>query len=139
MILKLFGSSLFPGDADSIKQQVSGNQLVQAPEISYALSGTYNFAMQAGWTGEAKLGLNYKDKVYFSPFNLDALSQDSVTQVNANVAFYSPDGKWNLNLWGKNLTDEFIYQGTFILNSSRTNAGFLAPPRTYGMTASYNF
>ncbi len=139
VILQLFGSSLFPGDADSIKQQVSGNQLVQAPEISYALSGTYNFAMQAGWTGESKLGLNYKYKVYFSTFNLDALSQDSVTQVNANVAFYSPDGKWNLNLWGKNLTDEFIYQGTFILNSSRTNAGFLAPPRTYGMTASYNF
>lgn len=139
VILQLFGSSLFPGDADSIKQQVSGNSLVQAPELSYALSGTYNFPMSDGWTGDAKIGLNYKDKVYFSPFNLDALSQDAVTQLNANVALNSPDGKWNVNIWGKNLTDEFIYQGTFILNSSRTNAGFVAPPRTYGLTVGYNF
>lgn len=139
VILQLFGSSFFPGDADSIKQQLSGNSLVQAPEWSYALNANYDFSMQDGWTGTARVGANYRDKVYFSPFNLDALSQDAVTTVNANIAFYSPDDKWHVNVWGKNLTDELIYQGTFILNSSRTNAGFLAPPRTLGVTVGYNF
>jgi iron complex outermembrane receptor protein len=59
--------------------------------------------------------------------------------VNANISVTSPDGRWTVNAWGKNLTDETIYVGTFILNSSRTNAGFLAPPRTYGVTVGYNF
>ncbi len=122
-----------------IKQQLAGNQLVQSPKVSYAIKGNYSFNMENGWNGMATAGLNYKGKVYFSPFNLDALSQDAVTTVNANIAFYSPDDKWHVNVWGKNLTDELIYQGTFILNSSRTNAGFMAPPRTVGVTVGYNF
>jgi iron complex outermembrane receptor protein len=106
-------------------QQLRGNNLVQAPEWA--------------WTGQAALEAAYKDNVYFTQFNYDALGQDSVTSINANLKFTSADETWALNLWGKNLTDELIYTGTFILNGSRTNAGMLAPPRTFGATLSYNF
>jgi len=81
----------------------------------------------------------YKSDVYFTQFNYDALGQAAVTTINANVKFASSDGKWSLNLWGKNLTDKLIYTGTFIINGSRTNAGMLAPPRTFGATLAYNF
>ena len=55
------------------------------------------------------------------------------------MLFTSPNENWTVNAWGKNLTDETVYVGTFILNSSRTNAGFLAPPRTWGVTFGYRF
>jgi iron complex outermembrane receptor protein len=120
--------------------QLSGNRLVQAPEWAWTLRGIYDFATPYnGWNGEAVLEASYKDDVYFTQFNYVALGQESVTTINANLKFTSPDEKWALNLWGKNLTDEDIYTGTFIINGSRTNAGNLAPPRTFGATLSYNF
>ena len=121
-------------------QQLRGNRLVQAPEWAWTLRGTYDFTTPYhGWTGQAALEADYKDKVYFTQFNYDALGQDAVTTINANVKFTSSDQKWSLNIWGKNLTDKLIYQGTFILNGSRTNAGTLTPPRTFGATLSYNY
>jgi iron complex outermembrane receptor protein len=121
-------------------EQLSGNNLVQSPEWAWTLRGTYNFATPYnGWNGQAALEAAYKDEVYFTAFNYPALGQDAVTTINANVKFTSADETWSLNLWGKNLTDELIYTGTFIINGSRTNAGMLAPPRTFGATIGYNF
>ena len=130
---------LIPPDVD-LSKQLAGNQMVQAPKWSWTLGLTLDFNHSgSGWSTSTTLAAFYKDKVYFSQFNHDALSQDSVTTVNANILFTSPDQHWTVNAWGKNLTDETIYVGTFILNSSRTNAGFLAPPRTYGVTVGYQF
>jgi len=130
---------LIPPDVD-LSQQLAGNRLVQSPKWSWSLGGTLDFmATDGGWTGLATLNAVFRDKVYFSQFNHDALSQDSVTTLNANILFTAPGGQWTINAWGKNLTDETAYMGTFILNSSRTNAGFLAPPRTWGVTVGYNF
>lgn len=121
-------------------RQLRGNRLVQAPEWAWTLRGIYDFAVPYnGWTGQAALEANYKGKVYFTQFNYDALGQDAVTTINANLKFTSADEAWTLNIWGKNLTDELIYTGTFIINGSRTNAGMLAPPRTFGATLGYNF
>jgi len=123
-----------------LSQQLSGNRMVQSPEWAGNLGVTLDIELPGnGWFLSSTLAASYKDQVYFSQFNHDALSQDAVTTVNANILLSSPDEHWTVNLWGKNLTDEEIYMGTFILNSSRTNAGFMAPPRTYGLTVGYNF
>lgn len=123
-----------------LSQQLAGNSMVNAPEYSGNLSLTLDLPLgDSGWQSSSTLTASYKDKVYFSQFNHDELAQDAYTTVDANIVLSSPDDQWTINLWGKNLTDEEIYVGTFILNSSRTNAGFLAPPRTYGVTAAYNF
>lgn len=130
---------LIPPDVD-LSQQLAGNRMVQAPEWSWTLRSTLDFMLSdSGWSTSATVAASYKDEIYFSQFNHDALSQDSATTLNANILFTSPDDRWTVNAWGKNLTDETIYMGTFILNSSRTNAGFLAPPRTYGLTVGYQF
>jgi len=130
---------VIPPDVD-LSQQLAGNSMVQSPESSWALGATLDLMLtDGGWSVSTTVAASHKDKVYFSQFNHDALSQDSVTVVNANVMFSGPDRRWIVNAWGKNLADETIYMGTFILNSSRTNAGFLAPPRTWGVTVGYNF
>jgi iron complex outermembrane receptor protein len=130
---------IIPPDVD-LSVQLAGNSMVQSPEWSWMLGATLDFMQTGnGWSGSTTVAASHKDKVYFSQFNHDALSQDGVTVLNANMMFTSPDGRWTVNAWGKNLTDETIYMGTFILNSSRTNAGFLAPPLTWGVTVGYNF
>jgi iron complex outermembrane receptor protein len=129
---------LIAPDVD-LSQQLAGNSMVQSPEWSWNLGATLDFQIGDGWQTSTTIAASYKDKIHFSQFNHDALSQDSVTTVNANILLASPDERWTVNAWGKNLTDKTIYMGGFIINSSRTNAGFLAPPRTYGVTVGYNF
>ena len=129
---------LISADQD-LSQQLAGNSLVQSPDLAWSLGVSKNFEIGSNWTGSATVAASYKDKVYFSQFNHEALAQEDVTTINANLIFTSADGKISINAWGKNLSDETVYMGTFILNSSRINAGFLAPPRTYGVTVGYNF
>jgi iron complex outermembrane receptor protein len=130
---------LIPPSVD-LSQQLAGNRMVQSPESSSTLSATADFMLSdSGRSGTTTVSASYKDKIYFSQFNHEALSQDSVTTVDANLKITSPNDRWTINTWGKNLTDETIYMGTFIINSSRTNAGFLAPPRTVGVTVGYQF
>lgn len=130
---------LIPPGVD-LSENLNGNRMVQSPEWSGSIGVTYDFELAGtGWYGSGSVAANYRDSVYFTQFNYDALGEDSNTIVNANLYFGSPDDRWTVNVWGKNLSDEEVYVGTFILNSSRTNAGFLAPPRTYGVTLGYNF
>jgi len=128
------------GPGVDLSQQLSGNRMVQSPEWSWTLGATLDFVVPGTeWTASTTVSASFKDDIYFSQFNHEELGQEDVTTVNANFLLTSPDEKWTLNAWGKNLTDETVYMGTFILNSSRTNAGFMAPPRTYGVTLGYKF
>lgn len=123
-----------------LTQQLSGNRMVQSPKWAGTIGATVNTHLPGSdWFAEATASMTHKGRVYFSQFNHEALSQEGVTTMDASIRFTSPDDRWSVNVWGKNLTNETIYQGTFILNSSRTNAGFLAAPRTFGVTVGVNF
>lgn len=129
---------LIPAGTD-LSQQLAGNRMVQSPKWAWALGATLDVTLDGGWQLSSSLSASFRDDVEFSQFNHKALSQESVTTYDADVVLTAPDSRWNLNLWGKNLSNETIYVGTFILNSSRVNAGFLAPPRTWGLTLGYDF
>ena len=122
-----------------IPQQVAGNRMVQSPEWSANLRAQYVFAQASGARVTAAVEGNYKDKIYFTAFNDDRLGQDAVTTLDANVRFASPGERWSVNVWGKNLTDEFIWSSSFPISTSRTIMGTQAPPRTYGITAAFDF
>lgn len=123
-----------------LTQQLAGNSMVQAPETAWSIGATHEYEIpDSDWFVSSSISASFKDKVYFSQFNREELSQDSNTRINANIKLSTADEEWGVNLWVKNLTDEEVYMGTFILNSSRTNAGFMSAPRTFGVTVSYNF
>ncbi len=122
-----------------LSQQLAGNRMVQAPEYAWKLAVNYETDLSENWYLSTNLSAAYKDDVFFTQFNNEDLGQEANTLVDANVKFADKHDRWSINLWAKNLTDEELYVGTFILNSSRTNAGFMAPPRTFGVTVNYNF
>ena len=73
-------------------------------------------------------------------YNFDALgltTQDAYGVVNASIGYRSPDEKLRVSLWGNNLTDE-DYFAIANINVLGTFGNF-APPRTYGVTLSYDF
>ena len=61
--------------------------------------------------------------------------QDGFALVNARIGIGARSGRWTVELWGQNLTDETYKQVGFDapLQPGAWNA-FLGPPRTYGVT-----
>jgi len=119
---------------------LSGNTLPNAPEYTARLGINYETEAGGGLLrvrGEAY----WQDEIWFTEWNRADAYQDSYTLLNASVDYALPGGNWLLSLWGRNLGDEEIISNNIITaplyNSLRV--GSMMPPRTYGVTAAFNF
>jgi iron complex outermembrane receptor protein len=130
-------SSTSPDNA--ILEDLTGNRTRMSPEWSFSVHPTYDLALNNGATLTLAANAIYKGKQFHTEFNDDRLASDAYTLVDANILYTSPGDRYTLNLWGKNLTDEFVWAGSYAVASTRTIGGTLLPPRTYGVTAGVKF
>ncbi len=111
-----------------------------APKWSGSLSATFEQPLGGDLVWRTNVGAKYTSE-YNTGSNLHpGKMQDSLTLVNARMGLGADDESWMLELWAQNLTDEDYYQVVF---DAPTQTGglnaFLAPPRTYGLTARFKF
>lgn len=122
---------------------VTGNQLPYAPKYSYALNYTHHFNLPNGWSLAPTIGMRWQSRMYFTVRNLDnpviGDYQKAYTNWNASVRLAGGDGRWDLELWGNNLSNNIVKnwmgQGTaggYTFNSYN-------PPRMYGLRATLNY
>ena len=82
------------------------------------------------------------DDIYTSGGTLNRISDVQVrpenTLLDATISLESPDARWRVALWGKNLTDELVINNTFGLGALG-NLRIYAPPRTYGLDVAFRF
>lgn len=84
---------------------------------------------------------DYDASATFDP----ALVQDAYTKVNARIGIGAADGRWQIALLGKNLTDEEVLQfggDTPLAGSTfgaKSNYAFFSQGRTLSLQASLNF
>ena len=118
----------------------TGNQLVSAPEFSF--NGNVSYAWNLGRTGvlTPRLDYTWRSKVYFTPDNEARLGDRSRWILNARISWEVADGKVQLEGWVRNLTDE-VYRLTAIdlIGALEQINYVMAPPRTYGLTATVRF
>lgn len=57
--------------------------------------------------------------------------------LNGSIGVYSLNDKWDLSLWGQNLTDEYYTQQ--VTSNANVVLRFAGRPRTYGITLSYRY
>ena len=128
-----------PLDAGVNLQNLEGNSLRQAPELTWGARAEYEIPLDSGATVILGTDASYKDEQFFTEFNQDIVGEDDYTIVNANVKYVSSNEKFFINVWGKNLTDEEVYGGKFVIATGRTIGGTLLPPVTWGVTIGYDF
>ena len=119
---------------------LAGNELPGSAKLSSNLLMNYSLPLGANRlsvTGE----WNWHDRLFFTEFNSDQVSQGPVSTYNAGLRFTFNSGNTYAELYGKNLSNELIKTQAWI-----TGAGFgsmvlghFAPPRTYGLTLHHNF
>ena len=119
---------------------LSGNELTQAPEYTANLSVSYIIPSSAGdftVRGEGR----FVDGVHLTQFNLDHTYQESYELFNAFITWDSPEEDWTATAYVRNLENKTIVNAAFIGTGlvGFPLVGSLLPPRTYGLSVSYNF
>jgi len=127
----------------------------QAPEMTFSLAATQVFDTSLG---EVELHADYYwvDKTWFQgttvrPGETAEFQQaqreearwnavPSYGLVNAMATLRTPDGHWEVSLWGKNLGDkEHFTNVTNYYTAFGTANWFIGAPRTYGASVTYNW
>ena len=116
---------------------ISGNRLERTSTLQASLGLNYNqeLSFLDGWDVDARLGFNYRNKLYATPLNL-AHSGDRMIS-NANVTFSNEN--FSVSFWGKNIFNERFVANSFVLQSFNSYVVGLGAERTFGVTLSAGF
>ncbi|EED35487.1 TonB-dependent receptor, plug [Luminiphilus syltensis NOR5-1B] len=126
----------FPGTPP---QDLSGNQLPQAPDVTANIAAEYTWTVKGGdltLRGEAV----YSDEYYLTSFNERPDYQDSYTMYNAFVNYNHPSGV-RVGAYIRNADDELVKSSGYTTIFALGTPSFTAylPPRTYGVSFGYSF
>lgn len=122
------------GNWTTTSGDATGNQVAYAEKFSAFLSGNYDIVTTVGDV-TLNASVNYHEGTHFDSQEL--LVQPSYSVIDALAKWTSPDGSWDVKLWGKNLANKKYASALF----ANTPVMFLnsAPPRTYGVTFGYHW
>ncbi|KCZ87914.1 TonB-dependent receptor [Hyphomonas johnsonii] len=99
-----------PGTGDA--QNLKGESLLRAPEWSGSLGFLYDSALtetlRYKFNGNASYTSSFDSNVRYDPRAV----QDPFWILNASFGIYSADGRWSLDLIGRNLTNEIVMSGS---------------------------
>lgn len=123
-----------------VLQDFSGNRLPRSPKTTASLAVQYTWPVANYGSLSARGEYQYNGQMYFSQYNAPYEQQDEFSVVNAKLTFTSEDERWNISVFGKNLSDK-----TYLVSAFRLaiigggSVGTVAPPRTYGVSFGFNF
>ncbi|MEO8114278.1 MAG: TonB-dependent receptor, partial [Phenylobacterium sp.] len=121
----------------------AGHRLVQTPEHTFNLGAQYTFETGAGEL-TPRVDLFSSGDLYFLSANSQFDRQKAYTLVDANVTWRAPGGRYSVEAFVRNATNEDIISNDG-LQSNTIGGGFgpdnytYYPPRTYGVRLSVDF
>ncbi len=112
----------------------TGNKLQTAPEGKFSLAFDYVKDIAGGKTLFGGLSYSWQDDYYTGASNSPDFLIESYSLLNARFGIAWSDGRWRADFWGKNLADEDFVR---IRGNSGALAEYFGPPRTYGISVTY--
>lgn len=141
--------------SDDALVPITGSPFPFTPKYSASVDAQYDFAVSADidafvggsmtYQGRTKSTLTPADvnrPADISPsasvtYNDPVFSLRPYTLFNVRLGVKSADEKWNLSVWGRNITNK--YYTPAITRTMNTIIRFTGEPATYGLTVGYNF
>lgn len=120
-------------------QDLSGNELIEAPEYTFNFAADYRVPLANAGTLDFHVDGTAVDSQYFSATNDDSFLVDSFFEMGAQIAYKSPSEQFAVRLYGKNLTDNDEPGGLQQDPGNGISFTTVPYPRRYGIEISYNF
>lgn len=114
----------------------TGNELPRSPSGKYNIGAQYE-APIGNMSVLARVDYSWVDDAFFEASNVAAQLWPEHDNLDARLAVTLPDDRWQVSLWGKNLTDELVPTYVTYFGPFRQTLVPYTPPRTYGLSLSY--
>jgi len=110
------------------------------PDLTFSISPEYTMPMNNGADLVFRLDYSYRDDMWGEPSNDPGrfTQIDSRTLINVDIAYHSPDGRWTLAAYGRNITDE-KYANAKLLPSDYVLIILSNDRSEFGLRYVYNF
>lgn len=118
----------------------------QAPEVQYNLGGQWrgnlgehNLVFRADYSWTSGFMRSYVPGDQSTTYTGKKWEQEAYGLLNARLGFLHASGKWEVALFGTNLTDERYTTGGFFSPLLLVDDGTIGRPREYGVSLKVNF
>ena len=110
------------------------------PDLTYSISPEYTLPMSSGGDLVFRLDYSYRDDMWGEPSNDPGrfTQIESRKLTNIDIAYHSPDGRWTLAAYGRNVTDE-KYANAKLLPSDYVLIILNNDRSEFGLRYVYNF
>lgn len=136
--------------ASALRQDLSGRPLSMAPKWTGTFGVGYDTAIGNGLTLGLAADARYNGSYLASGFGNPYSHQDSYVNLDASVRVGSEDGRWEVALLGKNLTNRFYVTGVVdgpstgsasggVTGTPADQLGFATLPRTVQLQLSWRY
>lgn len=116
---------------------IDGNQLIKAPELSFALGLEHVWPLAEGGELKGRIQTAYRSETHLRVFNFDDEAQDSYAKTDLLLTYTTAEENWYVQGYVRNLEDNMVAtsQGaaTFGLLQAYTE------PRTFGVKFGYQW
>ena len=121
-------------------QDVSGNELVSAPHVTFSAAVDWTVPL---WTSDWELDVHvdgaHVSRQYFDILNRPTTTQDGYEVFNARLRAGPADDRYGISLWVKNITDSTYYTNMIDVGGLGFLYNHVSAPRTYGVTFDARF
>ena len=116
----------------------SVQKFTNAPEYSGSVTGVYSHALASGGALTARATWSHQSEVYPTTDLSEAIKQDGYSLVSAGLIWQTA-GAWSFALEGNNLWDTEYRTSGYNIGALGVLTGFYGAPRTFSLTARYDF
>jgi outer membrane receptor protein involved in Fe transport len=135
-------------NASGLSADFSGTDVPFTPEyqasvsIDYTmpLSGSLNLSAGATFSTRSdttSIVGGRQNPPLATPVDFSIYRIDSYETLDLRLSLFTPDEKWRLTAWGKNVTDTFYWNN--VVTAYDTAARYAAMPATWGVTLAFNY
>jgi iron complex outermembrane receptor protein len=123
------------GTVNNIADQ---QKFTNAPEYSGSISAVYARPLASGGRITGRATWTHQSEVYPTTDLSEAIKQDGYSLLSAGVIWQTA-GPWSFALEGKNLTDKEYRTSGYNIAALGVLTGFYGAPRTFSLSARYDF
>ncbi|MFZ3007644.1 MAG: TonB-dependent receptor [Phenylobacterium sp.] len=124
-----------------IPVQLTGKELPNSPKWTFGFGAQYKWELSDSMTLTARADYYRQDDSYARIFNTTTDALEGYQNVNATITLTAADSGLDIQIYGKNLTDEQPITDLYLTDDSSglfTNT-FSLEPRQYGVTVTKKF
>lgn len=113
-------------------------RFTNAPEFSAAITGLHTLRLADGGSFTTRVSYSYQDEVFPTTDLSPVIRQPAYGLLSASLIWQTA-GAWRFSLDGANLTDKTYRTTGYNIPALGILTGFYGAPRTYSLTATYDF